>query len=37
MAKRGRTLAEHKFVDGKPAGAGAPKPLEELMYGPEKK
>jgi hypothetical protein len=37
FAKIGATVVEHKFVDGKPAGAGAPKPLEELMYGPEKK
>lgn len=39
FAKIGATVQEHKVVDGKPAGVGEVKPLEELMYGkqPEKK
>ncbi len=35
FAKIGRTISEHKIVDGKPAGVGEKKPLEQLMY-PEK-
>jgi len=33
FAKIGRSMGEHKFVDGKPAGVGEVKSLEELMYG----